>query len=260
MANFFKNKAKIVLFIYAILIAAFIIYALAFMTMYSNIHVMYRVNSTTGAITFPSLMTTQMKSTKVSNYFAQVYFTNANALPEGLTKGSFVANYAQTVYDYNIALNNFNDFLIVVGIVSLVALAFLFIFSNNSRRIYYSSNVVVGVIAPLVVIVMSLIAMIMSFGVMGEFTNNETLYKTVSILYDSKNQSMSASNILNNMPADEFLAQASSVNITGMLVAMLLSIVLIGYSVFVIIFTFIKYKRTEKERKEIIERAVAAND
>lgn len=259
MANFFKNKAKVILLIYLILIAAFIIYGLAFMTMYSNIHVIYKV-SEAGEISFPTAMNVQMKSTKASNYFTNLYFNNSNNLPDGLIKGSFVANYAQTVYDYNIALNNYNDYLIVVGIVSLIAVAFMYIFSNNSRRIYYKSNVVIGVIAPLVVLVMSLVAMIISFSVMSGFTQNETLYKTVSILYDTKYQSMSASATLRNMPADEFLELASGVNVVGILISMLASIVLIGYSVFVSIFTITKYKKTEKERKEIIERAVAAND
>jgi len=258
MANFFKNKAKIILIVYLILIAAFMIYALSFMSMYCNIHVAYRV--TDGDISFPYIMNVQFSSTKVSNYYAQVYFLSATSLPTGLESGSFVQKYAQTVYDYNLTLNAFNDLLIAVGIVSFAAVAFLFIFSNNSRRIYYKSNVVIGVIAPLVIIVMALIAMIQSFGVMSTFTQNETLFKTVSVVMDPAKQGETASSILLTKSGDEILEMASSVNVSGMLVAMLLSIILIGYSVFVTIFTFTKYKKTEKERKEIIERAVAAND
>ena len=262
MANFFKNKAKLILIIYLILIAALIIYSLAFMTMYNHVHVIYKVDDITKEISFPSSSSYNIASTKVSNYYAQVYFASATSLPTGLTTGAggFVKNYGQTVFNYTMALNSYNELLVVVGIVSLVAVAFMFIFANSSRRIYYTSNVVIGVVAPLVVAVMSLIAMIQSFGVMSQFSENETLFKTVSVLMNPVNQSETASSMLINKTGDEILEMASGVNVTGILVAMLISIVLIGYSVFVTIFTFGKYKKTEKERKEIIERAVAAND
>ncbi len=256
MASFFKNKSKIVFLIFGILIAAFMIYAMSFMTAYSHIHVVYKIED--GIISFPTT-SGKIPSTNVANLYINRYFNNSQSIPAGLIGGSFVETYAKTIYDFNNSLNAFNDFLVAVGIVSIVALAVMFIFSNNSRRIYYKSNLIVGVLASLTIIVMSIIAIAWTFTLMGQFNENETLYKVVSVIQNPVNQGQQAYSTLIK-PDCDILSMASGTNVIGFVVAMLFSLVLAGFAVFVIVFTIGKYKRTANERKEIIERAVAAND
>ena len=258
MASFFKNKSKIVFLIFGILIAAYIIYAMAFMTSYSHIHVIFKVAEGTGEISFPYL-SGKIGSTNVSNLYPQLYFMQSQSIPAGLESGSFVLKYARTIYDFNNDLNSFNDYLVAVGIVSLVGLAFFAIFSNTSRRIYYKSNLIIGFIVPLVIIVMSFIAIILSVNLMAAFSENETLYKVVSVLQNPFYQSETEFSSLIKADCD-ILSYAGNTNLLGLIVSMLFSILLVAYSVFIAIFTALKYKKTGKERGEIIERAVTAND
>lgn len=259
MANFFKNKAKLFLIIYLILIGATIIFGLAFMTSYANIHVVYKLDN--GVFDgFGEGQGVIITSTGVSNIYAIRYFNNAQVTSDNLIIHSrqFLDEYAYTVYDFEQALNSFNTYFLIAGLVSLASIAVLFITANSSRRIYYKSNLIAGMIVPLIVSILMLVAMIQLFGLIATFSANQDLFIATSALMNP----IMKSEILDELYDDwELVKQyGSDANVATLVVALIVSIVVIAYSFFVAIFSIRKYKKDEKERNEIIERAATAND
>lgn len=168
--------------------------------------------------------------------------------------GNNFDDYAMVVYEYRNELNAYNDLLFTFGLISLVALVFLYIFANHSRRIYYKSNLFAGVILPLVPLVFSVIMIVNVLDLMGTFNDNYDLFNFVSVLQNN----VTSGNAYDwSMPT---IMDAYSCSSLTFILTMVYFIVVIVYSLFVTIYSVYRYKSCAKERAEIIDRAVANND
>ena len=258
MAKLFKNKAKIILIFYLIVIAVLFVYGLFFMTSYHDVHIAYRYDSD-GIMEITER--SSFNSEKITNEQLYLYFNSASDLPddlENVAKAKFgESDEAYKIYDFNQQLNAVNEYIIVISIVSLVLCALFFVFSNNNRRIYYKSNLVVGIIIPLIVVVLSIVGIVLTIASISTLNADLNLYKVAAAMTNS-----SSLNYVGDALTDwnVVLENSTSVNSVSLIVGIVVFILVIAYSIFVSVFTINKYKQTGKEREEIISRAVTAND
>ena len=263
MANLFKNKAKLILIIYIIILALLLVFGLFFMTNYLNVHIAYS-RDTEGFIEITERSRFQSELITNENLFK--YFAQASDMPDTLSNvaksafGGYIdecSEQALAIYEFHNQLNGVNNYIVVSSIISIALCAIFFIFSNNNRRIYYKSNLYVGVLVPLVISILSIVGIVLIISAMSTLTSNIDLFKVASAM--TKNNADSyVDAALTDWSVVE--ANSSSVNVITMIIGIIINIGVLVYSAFVAIFTMRKYKSTGKEREEIISRAVTAND
>lgn len=158
------------------------------------------------------------------------------------------------VYEYRESLNEFNDLIFTFGLVSMIALAMLYVFANHSRRIYYKSNLFAGLILPLVPAIFGIIMIVNVLDLMGTFNDNYYLFNFVSVMQNNVTSGAaydwSLPTIIDNFTCSDFT----------FILTMIIYIIIVVCSVFMMVYTLIRYKSCAKERTEIIDRAVANND
>jgi hypothetical protein len=253
-----KNKSKLILIFYLIVLAILFIFGLFFMTNYQSVHIAYKYD-TDGVMSITER--SSFTSETVTNEKLYRYFASATDLPEDLTnvkKNAFgTSAYATQIYDFNKQLNGYNEYIIVASIICLALCALFFVFSNNSRRIFYKSNLIVGILIPLVISVLSIVGIVFMISSISALNANLNLYRATSAMMSS-----SAGNYIEEALEDwnVVLANSTNVNSATFIFGIIIYIAVIAYSLFVSIFTIRKYKQTGKEREEIISRAVTAND
>ena len=271
MADFMKNKAKLIFIIYGIIVALIIVGAIFYMTYVTNVHIAY-VNGVDGVeFTRDSMF----NSTRATNSALFSYFRNNSdaASPfyaaqlaqnfeaiEGEVGSHNILNYgvdgvsfARTIYNFQISMSSFNTMLLVFGIVSLIAFAIMMVFSNHSRKVYYKSNLYIGVLMPLLVVILSIVALIMNFTLLGNFNKNYDLYRVTSYLQDPAIAAIDKAKLNSN-----YGIVSNGIDQFGpfgyVLVTIILAIVIIA-SVFMIVYTVYRYKECAKRRSDILERA-----
>jgi len=263
MANLFKNKAKLILIIYIIILAILLVFGLFFMTNYLNVHIAYS-RDTEGFIEITERSRFQSELITNENLFK--YFAQASDMPDTLSNvaksafGGYIdecSEEALAIYNMHNQLNGVNNYIVVTSIVSIALCAVFFIFSNNNRRIYYKSNLYVGILVPLVISVLSIVGIVLLISAMSSLSADLDLYKVASAMTKSNSDDYVAAALTDWSVVE---ANSSSVNVITMVVGIIINIVVLVYSAFVAIFTMRKYKSTGKEREEIISRAVTAND
>ena len=250
--NFLTKNSKAFYYAYGILIAVMIIAGLFYASQYCDVRVFYSLVGDNVEI-----LPTTADNLNRSNSYVFEYFGKINSGdPYGFAASGFNADfsqYARTVYDFQVALSSLNTLIVVLGLVSLICFALLLVLSNHSRRIYYVSNLVGGILLPLAVVVCTVILFVQNLNVMGVFNKNQELFNIVSLLQgDSK--------IGNSQTAYTVLQQNYTCNSLTFVMFMILFIIVIVYSVFMMIYAYLKYKSTAEERAEIVKKAVANND
>ncbi len=292
MANFFKKNAKMLLIGYAIALFATLIAGLFYMTNLANVHVYYSVDEKTGEISFNA--DDQITSTGMNNTDLFYYFGIRNLdVPDNIgfkvdsngyilkttKKGidylenadgeevDFADNpnlyfaksgYAKIVYDFQIAMSNYNTQIIIYCVICLICFAAMMIFSNHSRKIYYKSNLIIGVAMPLVVTIYTFIMMIVNFGLLGTFNQNFDLFRVVSVMQSSKIDSADKNSMAKSYQS--ILNNSQNFGSSCYFIQTIFYVLVIVYSLFLIIYTIYRYKECAKRRNEIIERAVQNND
>ena len=163
------------------------------------------------------------------------------------------------------SLDNYNNLILAYGIVSLLCFAALLILSNHNRKIYYKSNLIGGVVFPLVNIVFSLVLIISAFSLMSNLNNSENvaIYNVISTL---NNSSVAAKNVrvtdtdAANLQSLQNIAKNFNINSLTFIGYIVFFGLTAAYNVFLIVFAFLKYKDTEKERNETLEKARLAGE
>lgn len=243
MFKFLTKHSKVFYIIFGALIGATIIAGCFYMTNYANVHLFYGLGEHGEKIAVYD----SAHPMGYSNNFLYMFFAEGKATGY---QTDFGAHYAQTVLSFQDGMNSFNSLIIILEVVSLVCFALLLVLANHSRRIFYVSNLVGGVVLPLVIIVLNVVLLITNLGLMGTFNNNYELFNIVSVLQDPKIQ------------ADVYqhdLAYAKgffSCNSITFILFTVLFVIVIVYSALILLHTIIKYKATAEERKNIIEKAV----
>lgn len=168
--------------------------------------------------------------------------------------------YAQFIDNFRIGLNDFNDALIIYGIVCIILAALFYLMGNHSRNVYYNSNLIVGILSPLAIIVYSVIMIVQNLGLQATFNENIELFKIAAVLTNPNTIDRVKSSYLSEGGYAKLMDAASGINDTTFTVAtVLLSLVCVA-SVFMIVYTAYRYKASSKRRAEVIERAVQNND
>lgn len=257
------SKMKIFHLILLILSGVLIISALPFKTQYSNIYVNVSTTIEDAKKDDPntSLKTDQQELFEFFEIYNKDDFVDNNG--NKFTNDFNV--YKKQVYDFENDLNALNTMILWFGIVSLIGVALLYLFSNNSRRIYYKSNLYVSMIYTAAVVIFGIIVLVKSFSVMSDFSSNSNLYNYVSVFQniDTKTEaSQTACPIVGNVHVAgnlDYVKDNFSCNVTTFIVYDILFVVAMVYVVFVFILTLNKYKATAERRNELA-KVVTVND
>ena len=255
------KKTKWLNLAYGIIFGVVIIFALCFMTQYKYVYVGYIMGGPGQTVV------TFGESYSPNNGNQQVLYDFFSWIGEKKVDGSYyidpvisgdLANdfslYAQTVYDIRVALNSFNSLIIVSGIIGLVTFAFMLIFANHSRRIYYKSNLYSGIALPLINIIFSIVMIVQAIGLIGKISENYRLLNIVSICQDPANQLLCR--VTSDYHDTNVFLSKYNVNSLTLIFTIIIFVAVIAYSAFLIIHTVRKYKATADERNKIIERAL----
>ena len=159
---------------------------------------------------------------------------------------------ALVIYNFYMLLQNVNTSLLVLTVISAICVAAMYIASNQSRRIYYKSNLVVGILCPAIIAGFSLYVILINTLCIPQLYENLPLLRAMHYAVNT-NSSFSVSNIaevLENGSISAFTLILTDVILAGF----------VAYSVFVAIYSYKRYVVCAEERKEIIERAVSSNE
>ena len=263
MAEFLKNKAKIIVLAYGVIIFAALVFGIFYMTQYAHIHIAYSLQG--GKAAFSDDLTVGSFATNMDLF---QYFNDStdstSPLLVGLTKTAKTvvdAGYADQIYNFQTSMSSFNTLILVFMLLSIVCFAVMLIFSNQSRKVYYKDNLYVGILMPFIVIVFNFILIIMNFGLMGDFNAHQDLYKTTSLLMDPnvdpviKQKAFQQGGYTNTI-----LPNTENVNATTFAIATVVFVIVIAVSVLMMVYTIYRYKECAKRRSDIIERAANNND
>lgn len=264
MADFLKNKAKIILLVYGAIIFVALLFGLYFMTRYAHIHIAYSV-SNSGVVEYAEDLNISSMSynTNIFQYFSEATDTTSPVL-QGITRTGIntvvTSGYAETIYNFQKAMSSFNTLIIVLEVLSILAFAVMLIFSNHTRKVYYKDNVVVGVLMPLIVSIFSLVLLINNFGLMGTFNSNLDLFKTTSFLGNPDTSAILIQKSMQQGGYSIIQENTQGVNSTTFIIATFVFIFVILVSVLMAIYSVYRYKECAKRRNDIIERAANNND
>jgi hypothetical protein len=256
---------KIIYFAFGLIMAFFVLFSLYFMTRYAYIIVFYTVEngkhvynpgSNGGGGSY--------KNQTLFRFFNRVFVANSEgqyAAKDGWGIDRLFADrddFLNFIVDFRNELNSFNTALLWFGIVGLIMFAIMLIAGNHNRNVYYISNLIVGVLCSLTMIIFGFILLIKNIQLIGRFNDDAKLWQAVSIAQQKGNDSAQTiyidAYITENKP-EEYYAGENNVNSTTLITTMIFMIISIGYSVFTLIHTIRKYLATKAHRKEILERA-----
>ena len=253
----FGKKSKYFFTAGIILMFVVMIFGLFFMTQYANVHVFYNIKNGEVEINRLSLLTIGGKEYS-SNQYLFDYYRYSTDFPE-LTTVKQIGEYLRVVYDFQMKASRFNDTIIIYFVVGLICVAGLFLFDNHKRNIYYISNLVFGIIFPSIMMIFSIIMISNDLSLISNFEKNKETYQITSVMQDTSITGQERSAFIET-GVDAVYEKASNVNAATMYVALALFGIVAAYFTFIMVFSILKYTKTSKARKEVIERAVNAND
>ena len=249
MTKYNKN-AKLIYMLLGVLILATLATTIVYMTQYKNLFLFKSIigfSENTNNIN----NNTDWRDFITSDNSVIVEIRNMLGYSGVATKDVFVQT-ANNIYTTYIALNTVNQLLLYFTIVSAVMFASLFIASNHSRRIYYASNYVIGIVAPAVVAVFALVVAVFNTLLIPVISNNHLLLNAMD--YVCSNNSASYIKDIN------LILNHNVVNSTTLILVDVLLAAIIGYCAYLITYAIKRYNICAAERDEIIAKAVSNNE
>ncbi|MGM9969887.1 MAG: hypothetical protein ACI35S_05770 [Anaeroplasma sp.] len=256
--KFLESKSKLIFIIYGVLFGLVLVMGLYFMTQYANIHIFYVDNKGVPA-SFAETNGITIGGSSLTNQYLFDYFKYSS---NTFGYGEVDYDLGMKIFNFQSTMSQFNDLIITFVVVGLIGIALFVIFSNHNRKVYYISNLVVGIVVSLTMIVFSIVMIVKNLGLMSNFTENEEFYKVISIMMDSNLEGSIKDLIIDgNIAFDDALSQyASNVTSSTFIVATICFAIVAVYSLFILVYTVLRYKGSTKRRNEIIERAAQNND
>lgn len=277
--NFLTKNSKIIYLTYGILLGCLFLAALYFITNYTHVHVYYTLETSGALSAFDRTTETTIgfSNKNLFDYFSKyageiITDTEGTILVDGAawveankaTQAAFLAKfpqaadfatvYAPIIYDFQVEMSAFNDLIVTFAVIGICCFALLLVFANHSRRIYYKSNLLAGIILPLVVVIFGIVMIVQNFNLMSVFNDNYDLFNTTSVLQNPNLSSLAVQKDFN------YIQSLYSCNSTTFIVYTAIFAVIIIYSLFLVVYAYLKYKATAEERAEIIKKAVVEND
>ena len=250
MTKYNKN-AKLIYMVLGVLILATLVATILFMTQYKNLFLfksgVFGFAENTNNINNNTDWNAFITSTKPIIVELRDMLGYSAMTPND----TFVAT-ANTIYDAYMQLNNINQLLLYFTVVSAIMFAGLFVASNHSRRIYYRSNYVVGIVCPAVIAVFALVVAVVNSLCIPVISGNNLLFNMMDYVCSTSNASyISDINIV---------LSRNNVNVTTLLMVDILLAGIIGYCAFLIAYAIKRYNICAAEREEIIAKAVSKNE
>ena len=261
MKNYNKN-AKLFYMIFLILGFALLLLSVSYMTQYNDIFVYKNALGVMPGEGVNSINNNASWATFINNV------NGANATIEelkeylGLTKGFYDnGNIMSTAFYESVEiirncyekLQNVNWLIFYYFIVVAVVVAICYLFSNHSRRIYYKSNVVIGVLASIVVIGFGIYVFIQNTMLISDLNENHTLLNAYNYVCNDATAAKSFNDLA--MVTELNVINSSTIIVTDIILALV-----IGYAAFMLVYTVRRYNSCERERKDIIAKAVSLDE
>lgn len=262
MKEYGKN-AKPILFAFGILAFLVIIVSFLYMNQYTNMW--FYASPTTGISADDYSGTGQATNSIMNTYFGYTtvdggplvnlkdfinYFNLENVLSNSDADKAveYVGNICMSAYRQ---LNSVNDLILYLGLISLVLFAVMLIFGNSSRRIYYKSNLIVGIVCPLIAIVFAIVVVVKNSMLISVINGEDSeIYNMVDYITEMRTRSVSLKTAISS----------GNINSLTIILVDVFLVVFICYSVFIIVYSYLRYKNCKEERNEIIKKAVSANE
>lgn len=242
MSNFLNKREKWIYLLFGVLLFAVLISSFIYMTNYADIRIYFTTSN--GVVSI--VQTSQEPSTLDTNASLFNYFTNYHTEVN-------MEDFKWTIYNFQTDMSSFNDLIVVYALVALVGFAVLLICSNHSRKVYYKSNLIAGIVIPAGISIFTIVMIVKNIMLMGVFNTNETLFNEVYVLKNDK-----TSTLAEQLGYDYVSQFHPCNNLTYIIYTIIFAIVLV-YALFLIYYAIFRYKSTAERRKEIIERAVNNN-
>lgn len=177
--EFLTKKSKLIHILFGVICFTLLISAIIYMTQYANIRVIMK-QSTDGALSLNGAVKGSSNGEPYFNGEGLNYnITNFWRIHQELGE---VRDALWTTYEFNQSLNLFNQLIVVFAVISLVLFAIMMIMGNHSRKIYYNSNLIVGIVVPACVAVFSIVLIAMNSNLMGRFNQDYELFNYISLL------------------------------------------------------------------------------
>lgn len=287
MKNFLSKNAKLIYLLCGVFSLLTLILSVGFMTQYRYLRLNYIIetNAATGEerivigaqgslngadqqalFDFIRQLDTVDQTTGKTMYEDAQAYKEHHELEEirekYVTNGKLNEDIKMQIFNYRKRLDSYNAMIVLLTALSLVSFAFMFIFGNHSRRIYYKSNLIAGVALPAIIAIFNLVLIVMSFGLMSELSGNYYMYNLVSVLQNplnygytqiAKSAETNAANLLH-------IVSAYDCNSTTFILYDLLFGFVMLYNIFLIVFAILKYRWTAERRAEVIERSKIVGD
>jgi len=254
------SKMKVFHLIMLCIAGAIILSALPFKTDYSNIYVNIESTPDVSKVEDATGEDTNGVGEKQKLLF-ELFEVNTSPKfvdNDGVQFKNSFDEYKVQVFEFEQNLNSLNTMILWYGILTLIGVAVLYIFSNQNRKIYYKSNLIVSALFTTFMVVFGIILLVKSFGLMGDYSSNSNLYNIVSVMQANDEQAINARNAAESGNID-VLYSAFDTSVITFVIYDIIFIAVLAYSIFLFILSFVKYNATKERRNELV-KAVAVND
>ena len=158
-----------------------------------------------------------------------------------------------TIRNCFVHLQNANWLIFYYFIVVVVLVAICFVFSNHSRRIYYKSNLIIGVLTSVVIIGFGIYVLVANSLIISELSENHMLLNTYNYVCNTE----SAADSLKSL---DTIKNLNDINSNTIIISDALLALVIGYAAFMLVYNIRRYNVCEAERKDIIAKAVSLDE
>lgn len=208
-------------------------------------------------------------------------FKNLENKGTGLaTKWQLKSTIFDDLVSFRGLLDSYNNLILWYGVVSLICLGLLLFLANHSRKIYYKANLYGGIAIPLVNVIFAIVLIVMAIVLLGYLNDpvNNAAYNVVSSLQNPKNIPNGVYRVVvyytdetyttydaaktdaANMEYIQSIVKGFNINPATLIAYIAIFSLTAAYNVFLMIFAVLKYKATEKERNDTLEKARLAGE
>lgn len=186
MTQFLKKNAKlfyIILFVFSL----FILISTAFyITEYSGVSVDYKTDIITGEEIYikegnKDLLSFLSGIKILGSKFDLTYKDYAENLTNKRNYDAPFAISYRCAYEFDLELQKVNNSLLSLGLFSLAMVAVMFICANASRKKYYISNLVSGIICPIATIAFTVVVLIQNLNALSFYNSHSELLNWVQL-------------------------------------------------------------------------------
>lgn len=259
--EFLTKKSKLIHIIFGVVCFTLLLSALVYLTQYANIRVLMQ-QSTDGVLSLNGTMEVD-EVTKVE-YFKGAE-GNGNITDFWLNQeklGNYGLGDVQeamwTTYRFNKSMNQLNQLIVVFAVVSLVLFAVMMIMGNPNRKVYYNSNLIVGIVSPACVAVFAIILIAMNSSLMGRFNQNYELFNYISLLMNDSGDIVGTD--VSKMTDLEKVREMFNCNTLSFTlynvyfaIVLVAALAMIGYAIY-------RYIASTEKRKAIMLKAVESDE